>query len=140
MLFYVTREDGSVTGPHPVGVLRRGLVSGDFSYDTPACLSGTEDWLPIGEWGADISLEPDGKKVEQPSRARYSAILDDPGKKSAFRIFWAALSVGIGLLKTGFSLLTLGMVDLWVSLLVFGLGLLWGIGGVAELMRQAKKR
>lgn len=140
MLFYVARDEGNVTGPHPVGVIRRGFTTGEFSYDTQVCLHGTEDWLPLADWTHDLGLEEKPQPVAQLAHIKYASVLESTEKKSAFKIFWSLVCIVIGVLQTAFAVLTFGNFEIWISLLVLGIGLLWGVGGVSELIRQSKKK
>lgn len=97
MLFYVVRSDGSVTGPHPIGVIRRGLGSGEFSYETQVCLEGTQDWLPLTEWANEI--EPPAPAAQPPiNRAAVYQQLTEKPKNTPLRIFWGVVILlgGIG--------------------------------------------
>lgn len=57
LLFYLYREDGTVTGPHAAGYLRQGLKTGELSLDHQACMDGTQDWLPISEYLVELGVQ-----------------------------------------------------------------------------------
>ncbi|MDB6134200.1 MAG: hypothetical protein JWM59_2443 [Verrucomicrobiales bacterium] len=68
-LFYLSRGGESITGPHAAGYLRQGLASGRLTLDTPTCLEGTQDWLPMNEFFAEIGIpKPQPEQVAAPSR------------------------------------------------------------------------
>ena len=53
-LLWITRDDGTVTGPHGIPYLRRELNEGNLTLDHLAAQSGTEDWMPLQEWGGEL--------------------------------------------------------------------------------------
>ena len=73
-LLWITRNDGTVTGPHGIAYLRRELDQGNLTLDTLAAQEGTEDWMPLETWG--LELYP--KEVTR--RVPYARMLAEPEK------------------------------------------------------------
>lgn len=130
--YYVSREDGTVTGPHHPAVIRKEIDAGTLTLDTPLCLDGTEDWMPAIEWGAEIVPPPPAPKAHA-----YTAALEPVGQKSALKSFWALVGIIIGLI-----LCVSGVFaqNLAITAVLIIIGLLWGGAGMAELIRQSRKR
>ncbi len=134
-LYFVSREDGTVSGPHHPNIIRREVDAGTLTLDTLIALEGTQDWLPIIEWGtAIIPLAP--KK----SVAHYAAVIPTiQEKKSAPRVFWAVMCIIIGLVKCAAGIFLMRPGSYALSSGLTAIGLLWGIAGTSELIRQSRK-
>ena len=65
-LLWITHDDGTVTGPHGIPFLRRELIEGNLTLDHLAAQTGTEDWLPLQEWGGELYPK------EAPRRGPYA--------------------------------------------------------------------
>lgn len=78
-LLWLTRDDGTVTGPHGIVYLRRELNEGNITLDTLAAQDGTEDWMPLEAWGAE--LYPPEAVSRGPRATKVAEILEEDRDK-----------------------------------------------------------
>lgn len=78
-LLWINRDDGNVTGPHGIVYVRRELNEGNITLDTLAAQDGTEDWMPLETWGAE--LYPSETIRRGPRAMKVAQILDEDRNK-----------------------------------------------------------
>lgn len=143
LLFHVHRMDGTVTGPHAVGVIRRGLQSGEFGPDTPLCLLGTEDWLPLSEWQSEIDgppATPPRASGLSPAAAHWISQQQPgaaPGRNSALRTFWGVIVLlnGLSVFAYALALVSDGNTPFAIISTILASFLLWGGCRLLSLQR-----
>ncbi|MES2468478.1 MAG: hypothetical protein V4675_14320 [Verrucomicrobiota bacterium] len=91
-LLWLSREDGSVTGPHGIVFVRRELNEGNITLDTMAAQDGTEDWIPLEAWGAE--LYPPETIRRGPRATKVASILEEDRNKVPVGL---ALTIMVGL-------------------------------------------
>ena len=141
LLFHIARPDGTVTGPHVIGAIRRELAAGTLNYETPLCMVGTEDWLPLHEWQNEI--EPPAPPPVSAS-VKYAAVLEaSRPEKSPVRIMFGILATlsGLSLFPWGVSTVISGKSESFVlGIALAAVGLLSGVSGIGALIRQSRAK
>ena len=94
---WVTRDDGTVTGPHGIHYLRRELGEGNLTLDHLAAQSGTEDWMPLQEWGAEL-YPVDGSRKGPSAQKVISSAASTQEKPPSFLPLVAGLMGFIGII------------------------------------------
>lgn len=79
-LLWITREDGTVTGPHGVAYLKKEVDAGRPTLDNPAAQDGTTDWMPLETWGG--LLYPPPSPIRRVPYARKLSAADYSEKQS----------------------------------------------------------
>lgn len=100
--FYLKNDyDGTVTGPHSTGTLKRKLDSGEMTWDSLISLKGSDEWVPATthEEKLDIKRRPVDTAEPQPyySRRRMRKMR----KTRTVRLAWG---IALGLFALGLTL------------------------------------